>query len=109
MCAGFDFRVEVRVRYGKKELAQLMKFSAEHYDAKCRSLSQPGGFLYGMKNQLGDDKFAEWPLSTQDLDLLCKVTEPLLRGDADKVSLHQSLRELLFNADAKYRELEIHQ
>lgn len=111
----FVFEVMTEVRFDKNDVDLLMEFSSRHYDAKCKSLSQPGGFIYGMKNAISPipgeanpPATATWKLSISDLDLLCKVVEPIVNADREKVPLFMQLRELLLDAGDKYRELNAH-
>lgn len=46
---------EVEVELTLIELEHLIWLSVHHYDSACRSLSQPGGKLFGMKNYDGVD------------------------------------------------------
>lgn len=116
----FVFQVQTEVRFTKSDLDVLTQCSKEHYDWKCRSLSNPGGFLYGMRNALESvailneeegldgEPMGTWNLSTTDLDLLCKVTENCGIPDEVILPMHLQIRQLFVEADRKYREINAH-
>lgn len=105
------FVVEVLsdVEFTAEEVRLLRHCSASHYDLKCRSLSECGGFLYGMENRLRalETSHTSWRLSTRDLDTLCKVAESPVYHDhvLPAASIWQKLSELLTEAKEKFREL----
>lgn len=77
----FDIDVKVMLELNEPELELLIECSKAHYDRHCRSISEVGGFLYGMKNML-DIGEAERSCSFREIDTLCKCLEvsPLLYG-----------------------------
>lgn len=70
-----------------EEVDLLMKLSARHYDGYCKSISQPGHFLYGWSNRVKwrDEAMQAGPLpharpstcraSPDDLTILMKIME----------------------------------
>ena len=74
------FLVETRVEFNRDELDRMFEASENHYDVKCRMASKPGGFLWGMltvMQRAEDDGLAtaEYTLSSDRLDTLCKILE----------------------------------
>lgn len=57
----------------------LIKVSERHYDSLCKSYSQPGGFLFGLRNHLtynqNDPDLLGYKTSWRDLDILMKILE----------------------------------
>lgn len=109
----FVFEVLTEVSFSKEDVDFLIDCSEHHYDFKCRSVSQEGGFVYGMRNVLRvppgvDMKPGTWKLPMGDLDLLCKVTERLGYPDANVSPLHTTLKKLFREARDKYREINKH-
>lgn len=90
------YDVKSVVRVTKAEVEQLVVFAARHYDSKCRSTALKGGMLYGILNQFcGDDPEEEVSVefSSRDLDLLCKITEPVTNTDIPKVQPYFQFKE----------------
>lgn len=107
----FFYAVQTEVRFTEPEVDAMIACSERHYDAKCRSLSKVGGFLYGMKNQVRKDigdpvEDAARNFSTHDLDILQKVLEgantPL------EHSLYQQVRSLHLEALAESEKVNAH-
>jgi len=78
----YHYSIVTLAAYTKEDVDLLMVMSQRHYDSKCRQASQVGGIIYGMKNRLDfmldEEKElgqVEASFTTQDLDLLCKITE----------------------------------
>lgn len=85
----FVYKVLAEVQFTREELEILLVLSKHHYDGHCRSVSEVGGFLYGIKNGF---KFApEIPhhLKFREIDTLCKILEM-----SDTLSPIQSLLEM---------------
>jgi hypothetical protein len=80
--------------FSAKELEPLAEHSERHYDAICRSMSQPGGVVYGFINlfHLGEPPFVV-EIDRRTLDLLCKVMER--PNDDAAAELSSSLRTTL--------------
>ena len=63
------------------ELTILLGLSENHYDAKCKSISKSGGFLFGWQNMMLSDNGFTWKEETtvaatfDQLDILLKVLE----------------------------------
>lgn len=77
----FRYTVEVEVTLTDEELYLLGTLSKGHYDAWCRSISAPGGFLYGVNNYQtsahAEDPETNPPhvMSFRHIDTLCKILE----------------------------------
>jgi hypothetical protein len=71
------FMPKLLVRFSAEEITTMITYSRQHYDGACQKLSEPGGFLFGLQNCLdaGGTGFAEWELSSRDLDILGKTLE----------------------------------
>jgi hypothetical protein len=71
----------------------MMLASAHHYDFTCRSASEPGGFLYGMRNMILLDPqglgICSARLSSRDADTLMKICENVSMMNADKYIMIQ--------------------
>lgn len=107
----FVFDVHTEVIFTEDDVDTLMRFSKQHYDRKCQSVSEPGGFLYGMKNQFwtpeGEEKpkTGTWKLSMDDLGIMCKVTEVLLNGDEEKREWYLRFTALAHEAGLMWKAL----
>src|SRR6266436_6128826 len=70
---------EAKLNFTPDDIKQLMHASDSHYDGLCRSMSQRGGLIYGLKNrsEWSDEKPTDVDLciNWHNLDLLCKVAE----------------------------------
>lgn len=80
------------------ELRILKECSHAHYDHECRGASRVGGAIFAARNLKGRVR-----VTTEDVDLLCKVLEmpnPLqyLRGE---------LSALLTGLNGRYQEIQI--
>jgi hypothetical protein len=79
----FRFRISV------KEVEVLKMLAKHHYDFTCKSTAAVGGFLHGWSNmmykfgpddtvlELTSDETAEVSGTWRDLDLACKILEPI--------------------------------
>lgn len=101
----FVYDVKSEVEFSRSEVDQLRKFSAQHYDLKCKMESESGGFLNGMYNMLYDKDSVTYSLSIRQLDRLCKITEPITNLDVEKCGLHFTLRRLLAEAGTEYERV----
>ena len=97
----FIYQVLSEVEFSREDVEHLIDLSRQHYDHKVRSLSSVGGLLFGMRNQcmFGGPRTVQ--LSTRELDTLCKAVE----GTGADYALRGKLRDLLSEAQEKYREL----
>jgi hypothetical protein len=70
----FDYEVKIIIEFTQEEIDFLMERSRLHYDAKCRSVSAVGGFLYGIDNahRIGIE---EHTLTSLQLGTLAKILE----------------------------------
>jgi hypothetical protein len=92
----FFYQVQTEVVFTEADVDAAMRCSQRHYDAKCRSLSEVGGFLYGMKNQVRGEAGATRGFSCQELDTLQKVLEQA--QGSEEVSLYHAVREVFASA-----------
>jgi hypothetical protein len=70
------FIPEAIIEFTEEEIKALFQASEAHYDYKCQQASQPGGVLWGIRNQITDGK-ADVILKWRDIDLLGKIAEQL--------------------------------
>lgn len=89
------FQPLVTLVFTRVEVEHLMRLSAEHYDGTCQRLSECGGVIFGMMNEINVLDRAEVTrvMQFRDIDLLAKVTEqlyipkyPLARDMHDKLT-----------------------
>ena len=71
----FSYRVITSFTLTKAEIEHLMNVSAKHYDSKCQQAHEPGGIIYGWKNQLWDKNEVELEATIRELDLITKILE----------------------------------
>lgn len=77
---GFVYTVDVEVEFTDEELSTLSFLALNHYDGRCQSAAQVGGFLYGMQNaqRFDRERGTARPvhlLDFREIDTLCKVLE----------------------------------
>lgn len=97
---GFHYRVLAEILLSVDELNHLIEQASNHYDPKCRNTALIGGFLYGFRNRMvwaqqsEGATSLEFEMSSDRLDLVCKILEqPGSRRDLFE-SFHQTLREV---------------
>lgn len=66
------------IAFSLEQTKILMYLSECHYDAKCRSLSKPGGFVYGANNMAAyhnedDTESAKYKYTWEEMDLMAKL------------------------------------
>lgn len=123
----FEYEVRTVLRLSKEEVAVLSKLCDDHYDRAVNDLSRPGpnAILNAARNDLAweeskgrPSEFTEVPVTSRQLDTLCKATEAMfsdqqiaaIRGIGVPLknpssSLHQKLRDLLQEAGAEWKRL----
>lgn len=88
--------------FSRADMELLIRCSESHYDWTCRSLSLPGGQLYGLRNRFAeDDTHAEMRVNIPEVDLLCKVAESPLCDPELQWQLMTTFKAL----NDKYEEL----
>lgn len=65
---------EAVIEFTAEDLRLLNDLSARHYDHHCRSVSQLGGFLYGLTVAANGDGVTHC-LKFHEIDTLAKITE----------------------------------
>lgn len=78
LLARYFVEVGAVLRVDSDMVGRLIDLSKAHYDGKCRSLSEPGGLIYGWLQQLkfaGDGALVEVTATGRQLQLICKVLE----------------------------------
>lgn len=85
------------------EIDLITDCSKHHYDLKCRSISQPGGFVYAWNN-MDAGGVIEWNIDQRQCDLLSKVLEVAPPGEEDRA---RELREKLHDFMARITEIEM--
>ncbi len=113
----FKFDVMTEVIVTEAFVDTLILSSERHYDRLCREQSMEGGCLRGMKNSFSYYRIPEappktitWQLSTHDLDVLAKVTEPLVGGDfrnEPRLEAHGLILKLLWEAKAEWKRVNV--
>jgi hypothetical protein len=70
------FQPLVTLVFTRVDVEHLMRLSAEHYDGTCRRLSECGGAIFGMMNELTmlDKAEVGRVMNFGDIDVLAKVT-----------------------------------
>lgn len=97
---GYTYEVSVGLVLTMAEVVHLMLLSQHHYDGYCRSISQPGGFLYGWSNRF-DPQGGPDPGETRvqanfdQLDTLCKICEIDHRSQTPNPQLAKQISEAL--------------
>lgn len=83
----FVYTVRVEVVLTEEEVKLLVDLSAKHYDGHCRSVSESGGFLNGMRNSQAFSPVLPHTLKFREIDTLCKILEaPTHDGATQKVA-----------------------
>lgn len=101
----FHYSVSVEFALSQVEVDLLLLCSEHHYDLHCRSVSQSGGFLNGIRNRLKFDTNPTHTLDFDEIDTLCKILEgrgaltDRLNADALAERLHGYLQEI--NAEVR--------
>ncbi len=113
----FKFDVTTEVVVTEALVDTLILSSQRHYDRLCKEQSMEGGILRGMKNSFSYYQIPEappqtvtWPLSTHDLDVLAKVTEPIINADflnTPRMEAHTLIVKLLREAHAEWERLNV--
>lgn len=108
----YRFQVLTNISFTEEEVDQLILFSRQHYDGTCKAAAEHGGILRGLKNYFlfipegeSKPKTSSYEFTSRELDLLCKITEPILAMDENKIQLHTQLVKLFADAIEKYREI----
>lgn len=71
----FWYTVDMEITLSKPELEHIMQKASEHYDSVCKGSALQGGFLYGWRNQLGEDLEVVVSAKFQQLDTIAKILE----------------------------------
>lgn len=71
----FEYKVITNFILTREELDHLIKVSHAHYDSKCQSASEIGGFIYGWKNMLFESSEVSVSMTIQQMDLITKILE----------------------------------
>lgn len=69
------FEPSAGIAFGVGEIALLMEWSKNHYDASCRSAGMQGGFLYGISNHESLSPGITHFLKFREVDKLVKIAE----------------------------------
>jgi len=76
------FEPKAEIEFTRADLRILFELSERHYDGVCRSLSERGGMLYGMRNEFRFCSTANKKLlivtrtlANREVQLLCKLCE----------------------------------
>lgn len=103
------------VSFTKKDVEVLLECSRLHYDVRCKTAGQVGGFLYGIKNHVewggpeigGPTEPTPVELTFDKLDTLAKITEPVVMHLCSKEAfeLHQTFMTLLRQLNEEYGRL----
>jgi len=69
--------IEAQLELTRAELGLLIANSKAHYDGHCRSMSEVGGILYGMRNMLDleEEGVARRFCTFRDVDSMTKCME----------------------------------
>lgn len=80
----------------REQIELLCSLSTSHYDFESRSLSKPGGFIYGWNFRLDDKDQVEVSATWRQLDSVSRILENIGSLDADKKSLATKLAVDIF-------------
>ncbi len=105
MKCSFLYIVQLHAKVTRAHLDMLIPLSKKHYDAKCRSASEEGGRLHVIDRVLKSQKedSYETDLSTQELDLWCKIMEGAV--STEEIRFHAELKMALRAANREYERL----
>lgn len=111
----FHYTVSVEMTISQRDLELLERACETHYNARTRSLSWIGGFLYGWKNQLGEDNEMNIFVDSTELDSMMKALEPsilTLRDDPklfdEYVELNRKIRQRFQQIQDEYKRINPH-
>lgn len=89
----FWYSVATEMRVSKTEVDHLMVCLQRHYDRKCRTASERGGFIYGWRNRFeheDDTNFTTVLVTAHEMGTVCKILETyghdkVLRAEFNKI------------------------
>jgi len=108
------FQPLIKLTFTRADVVCLKEFSASHYDGACRQLSQVGGSIYGMQQEmdaLGKTEIQR-VMEFREIDLLAKVTEQFYvsqdsRTGSEVQNLHLGLLRALDEINKEYKRQNI--
>ncbi len=118
----FKLEVVTEVTVTEEFVATLLYAAEGHYDSKCKHAGT-GGLISKMKGWFnvlrdpmnppcdGKELTATYALTMRDLDLLCKVTEPVIVQNAQQEKVlcaHLAIRKLFVEAQDESRRANAH-
>lgn len=106
----FDYQIRACVLIDKAVVAHLMECSKRHYDGHCKSVGQPGGFLYGWHNLVNhmapDEATPDVTASFRELDTLAKLTE--IHSNTPNMAVYMAIKKILDAINAEIVNLREH-
>lgn len=99
---GFSYIVRAELTFTAEEAALLKKFSALHYDGRCRAASKSGGVICRIENMLEYQDDVPGSFTSSELNLLMKVCEA---GGADGFELMMKLSAVFESIGDRLYEL----
>lgn len=113
----YEYVVKAIVELSLEEVEALIGMAELHYDYECKALAKKGGLLFGFRNRLSMNEEGEPPvpftLTSREVDILCKVLEPLSMTGGDTyaerfplaVELWFPMIQLIKGMNSEYRRL----